>query len=233
MRITCRWAARYVVVRCLAFIALILSLPASAHLLFTYTSDELPITAFAMDGELQDIELYRDLSPISFSFSFTAPEQDLSLQPSTVFRFKEFSFSVAYADGSEVLHFPLDLLSSRSGGWVTLNSAGEVTGWNVLLRITELVTPETDLFLYRLARHFVALKTSSETGEDKFSNRFHPLLEHGDHWHQLVKLQLSYSGANAADNWTLARIAVPEPGVAGLLLAGLLGLCWSRRERRR
>lgn len=99
----------------------------------------------------------------------------------------------------------------------------------MLLRITELITPETDLILHRLARHFVALKTSSETGEDKFTNRYHPV-EWEKRWVPGDKIQMSYSGGNNSGNWAIARVSVPESGVAGLLLTGLLGLFWSRRQ---
>ncbi len=227
MRGTRYWAAR-----CLAFIALAVSLPASAHLVFTYTSNELPLTSYAVNGELQDLGDLKDLPPIAFRFSFTAPEQDLSLQPFTTFRFEDFTFSLVSPDAESILYFPLDLVSSKSGGWVTLDQNGNITGWNVMLRITELITPETNLFFHRMDRHFVAIKSSSDDG-DKFSNRFHPSTYHRDQYIQLAKVQLSYSGLNNLGNWMVTKIAVPESGVAGLLLAGSLGLLWSRRVTRR
>ncbi|WP_039916788.1 PEP-CTERM sorting domain-containing protein [Cellvibrio mixtus] len=223
MRVIYKWAARCSVIALFVF-----SLPASAHLVFTYTSDELPLTSYSINGELDDLANHTDILPIAFTFSFTAPEQDLSLNPSTKFSFKNFTFSLISPEG--LIEFPLDLFSERSGGWVNLDSAGNVLEWNVLLRITELITPDTDLILHRLARHFVALKTNSETGEDKFTNRFHPV-EWESRWVQGEKIQQSYSGGNDAGNWSITKVDVPEPGVAGLLLAGVLGLFWSRRER--
>lgn len=222
MRVIYHWVSR-----CSFIVLFLSSLPASAHLVFTYTSDELPLTSYSVNGVLQDLGDYDDVPPVAFSFSFTADEQDLSLNPLTEFRFKTFNFSLISPEG--LIDFPLDLFSSRSGGWVTLDSAGNIVDWNVLLRITELITPETDLILHRLARHFVALKTSSETGEDKFTNRYHPV-EWEKRWVPGDKIQMSYSGGNNSGNWAIVRVSVPESGVAGLLLAGLLGLFWSRRK---
>ncbi len=224
MRVIYRWASR-----CSVIALFLISLPASASLLFTYTSDELPLTSYSIDGVLDDINNHQDELPIRFSFSFSAAEQDLSLNPLTEFRFSTFTFSLVSPDG--LINFPLDLFSSRSGGWITLDQNGIVQDWSVLLRITELITPDTDLNLHRLARHFIALKTSSETGEDKFTNRFQ-LVEWEKRWVQGEKIQMSYSGANDTGNWVIQKILVPEPGVAGLFLAGLMGLLWSRRERR-
>ncbi len=224
MRWICHWAAR-----CMFLLSFVVSLPVSAHLVFTYTSDELPLTSYSINGVLDDLGDHEGVPPVVFSFSFMADEKDLSLSPSTEFRFSAFTLSLLAPDG--LIDFPMDLFSSRSGGWVTLDSSGNVTGWNVLLRVTELITPETDLILHRLARHFVALKTSSDTGEDKFTNRYHPV-EWEKRWVPGDKIQMSYSGGNDSGNWVVARVSVSESGVAGLLLVGLLGLFGSRLKRR-
>lgn len=231
MRGTRSWAAR-----CFVVIALAISLPASAHLVFTYTSNELPLTAYSVNGYPDDLKDYKDISPILFSYSFTVPEQDLSLQPSTTFRFKDFTFAVTYPNGDDLLYFPLDFFSSRSGGWVTLDQSGNITDWNVMLRMTELITPETNPLFHRLSNNFIAVKSSSEDG-DKLSNRFHPSTWHG-YYIQLAKIQMSYSGASNFSNWTIERltgqkVAVPESGSAGLLLAGLIALWWTRRVTKR
>ncbi|WP_039916786.1 hypothetical protein [Cellvibrio mixtus] len=225
MRGTRYWAAR-----CLAVITLVISLPASAHLVFTYTSNELPLTAYTINGYPENINDYKDILPLAFSYSFTVPEQDLSLQPSTTFRFTDFTFSLISPIAESIIYYTLDLTSSRSGGWVTLDQSGNITGWNVMLRMTELITPETNLFFHRLSNNFIAVKSSSEDG-DKLSNRFHPSTWHG-YYIQLAKIQMSYSGASNFNNWTIERVAVPEAGSAGLLVMGLSALFWLRGGRK-
>lgn len=229
MRVVRRWIAC-----CLATAALTASLPAAAHLLFTYTSQVLPLSSYSVNEELWDLDELGEMEPIQFALSFTAAEQDLSLSPLTEFRFTQFNFALISPNAADVLWFPLDMTSSRSGGQVTLDQDGDVVAWNLLVRMTELITPETDMFFHRLERHFVAVKSSGGTDTcncDKFTNRFHPITWHR-HWIQLAKIQMSYSDSSNPGGWTVAKIAVPEPRVAGLLLAGLLGLLWSRRSNR-
>lgn len=78
MRVIYHWVSR-----CSFIVLLLSSFPASAHLVFTYTSDELPLTSYSVNGVLQDLGDYDDVPPVAFSFSFTADEQDLSLNPNS------------------------------------------------------------------------------------------------------------------------------------------------------
>lgn len=231
MRVIRCWSALCLVIASL-IVSLSVSLPAFAHLQFTYTSQELPLTSYFVNNEPWDIAEF-GLAPVAFTLSFTAPEQDLSLKPRTDFLLEDFSFSLVSPNADDILYYPLDLNPS-SYGQVTLNQAGDIAGWNLVLRISEAITPETNLLFHRLSRHFVTVKSSGGEGScncDQFINRFHPTTWHR-HWIQLAKLELTYAEASSPGNWTIEKIAVPEPGVAGLLVAGLLGLLWSRRGSR-
>lgn len=218
-----RWA-----VRCLAFISLVIAVPASAYLQFTYTSPELPATAVFIAGDPVNVDDFW-LEPISFNVSFNVAEQDLSLKPITHFFMDDFSITFNSEFGP--LYYPLRL-SPASYGRVSLNRQGDITGWNLMLTITELITPETNMIEYRLANHRVDITSQSGTGCncDLFSNRFHPFTWHGGRYIQFQLYQFDYLGTNDVGSWTIREVSVPEPRMMGVLLLGFLGLLWSRRK---
>ncbi len=225
MRIFQYWVKRF-----LAIVSLVISVPASAYLEFTYTSPELPLTAAFMDGYPWDIADI-GLMPVGFSVSFKTPEQDLSRKPITHFFMDDFTFS--FRSEHDLLYYPLRL-SPASYGRVSLNRKGEILGWNLMITITELITPDTNMWAYRNINHRVDIKSQSGTGMcncDVFTNRFHPTTWHG-HWIQLVLLQFDYSAANDVGSWTIEKVPVPEPRMTLFLVIGILGLLWYRRAQR-
>ncbi|HTF96983.1 MAG TPA: PEP-CTERM sorting domain-containing protein [Cellvibrio sp.] len=224
-----RWISRCLVSISLLSISLLVSLPASAYLEFTYKSPVLPLVASYNEGYPVDISDY-ELPPVSFIVSFKTPEQDLSLKPVTHFFMDEFEFT--FISEHDQLYYPLRF-SPASYGRVSLNREGEILGWNLMITITELLTPETNWWAYRNINHRVDI--TSRGGDnlcncDLYTNQFHPTTWHGQ-WIQLVALKFEYSNTNDVGNWTIEKIAVPEPASAGLLLTGLLGLFGLRRIR--
>lgn len=218
MQTISRW-----VVRCLATAALVAALPASAYLQFTYTSQQLPLTSYLIEGSPYDLEA--PLAPPAFALSFSAPEQDLSLQPLTDFLMEDFTFTLLSPEANYI-DYPMDF-NPASFGQVSLNGDGTVAGWNLLIQITELITPETDVLVHGLSDHQVSIRANSETG-DQLIARFHPVTWHR-HWVQLAQLEVAFTNTSSG-TWTVEKIPVPEPGLAELLLAGLLALLWSRQK---
>lgn len=219
MQTILRWAAR-----CLAITSFVISLPASAYLQFTYTSPQLPLTSYLIEDSPQDI-LDISLPPPAFTLSFSAPEQDLSLQPLTHFLMEDFTFSLISPEANYI-DYPMDF-SPAAYGQVTLNGDGMVAGWNLMVQITELVTPETNMLFHEMHDHHVRVISNSDR-DDQVIFRFHPITWHGD-WIQLVQLEIGFANTSGG-NWTVEKISVPEPRLAGLLLIGLLVLLWSRQK---
>lgn len=222
MQMILRWA-----MRCVAAATLAISLPASAYLQFTYTSQPLPLTSYLVDGWPYD--LGETLPPLAFNLSFNAPEQDISLHPLTHFVGENFTFNLISPDADSIINYPIDIKPS-SYGQVSLNDDGEVAGWNLMLHMTELITPDTDMLFYELHDHHINVASSSETG-DQLSFRFHPTLWRG-YWLQLAQLEITYADTTRG-NWAVEKFYVPEPRLAGLLLTGLLVLLWSRQRSKR
>lgn len=219
-----------ILLRCVALGLMVFSLPASAYLKFTYTSDELPLTAAFTDGYPSDTE-YVEWYPLSFTVSFDVEEKDLSLKPVTDFFMEDFSFE--FHSEHNLLYYPLRL-SPASYGRVSLNREGEVVGWNLTIAITELLLPDTDIWSFLNVNHRVDISSRGGSGTintDNFFVQFHPITWHGEYI-QLVRLGFEYSGANDSGNWTIEKISVPEPTGAGLVLAGLAGLVCLRRIKR-
>lgn len=219
MQTILRWA-----LRCLATTTLVISLPASAYLQFTYTSQPLPLTSYLVDGWPYDLD--EPLPPLAFNLSFTAPEQDLSLNPLTHFVGENFTFNLISPDANAIIYYPIDIKPS-SYGHVSLNQEGEVADWNLMLQMTELITPETDMLFYELNDHQIRVTSSSEAG-DQLTLRFHPTLWRG-YWLQLAQLEITHADTSSG-NWTVEKFSVPEPHLAGLLLTGLLVLLRSRQR---
>ncbi|HTF96981.1 MAG TPA: PEP-CTERM sorting domain-containing protein [Cellvibrio sp.] len=211
------------IARILFFSALMISLPASAYLQFTYTSQQLPLTQALYDNAPWEDFAYEDYGPFNFSISFKADEQDLSLKPVTHFLMDDFTFAF------DADYFVLDYLlriSPTSNGRVSLNKNGEIVGWNFTVTITELITPDTDMAHYYAAGHRDTITSRGGAGScncDVFTNRVNAHTWHYV-WFKLAPLQYIYSGESQFGNWTIEKINVPEPGSAGLLMAGLLGL---------
>jgi hypothetical protein len=216
------------IARILFFSALMISLPASAYLQFTYTSQQLPLTQALYGNAPWEDFVYEDYGPFNFSISFKADEQDLSLKPVTHFLMDDFTF--AFDADYFVLDYPLRI-SPTSTGRVSLNKKGEIVGWNLTVTITQLITPDTDMEQLYAAGHWETIASRGGTGScncDVFTHRINSHTWH-HRWIKLAPLQYIYSGESGIDNWSIEKINVPEPGSAGLLLAGLLGLLGLRR----
>jgi|GEM_PF-4608594 len=220
MQMILRWT-----LRCLATASIVASLPASAYLQFTYTSQPLPLTAYLVEGSAQDL-IDPPLAAPAFTLSFRAPEQDLSLQPLTPFSTENFAFSLTTEPN--YIEYPIDI-DPTSYGQVSLNSAGAVAGWNLAVQMKELITPETDMKIYELSDHHVSVVSNSETG-DQLTSRFHPLTWHRENWIQLVQLEFAFTNESERGTWTIEKLDLPEPGLAGLLVTGLMLLVWVRQR---
>ena len=212
-------------VRCLAIVSLVVSLPASAYLQFTYTSQPLPLASHSIEGYPQDISEML-LPPPAFSISFTAQELDFARTASSSYSASGLQFSLISPE-AEYINYPL-LLDPSSYGRITLGLDGKVESWDLMLQITELITPETDLLFHRMHDHHVNVVSHSDHG-DQTVLRFHPLTWHRE-WIQLAQLEFAFADPDNHGIWTVENIALPEPRLAGLLLSGLAVLFWSRRR---
>jgi hypothetical protein len=199
-----RWA-----VRCLAAASFAIALPASAYLQFTYTSQPLPLTSYLIEGYPQDINEV-PLPPPAFSLSFTAPGPDLARSASNAYVGTDFKFSLISPEAEYI--------------------DGKVDGWDLAIQITELITPDTNLLFHRMNDHHVNVVSNSERG-DQVVNSFHPITWHGE-WIQLAQLEITFADMKNRGTWTVNKIDVPEPGLAGLLATSLTMLLWSRRRHK-
>lgn len=216
-------AARFLAAALFALIAL----PSSAaYLQFTYTNQDLFLTSLKTEGVPTAIDDFVPAVP-SFSISFTLPEKDLSLQPSTSFFTRQLNLTLG-SNFEGVLNFPINL-SPSSYAQVSLDQMGQITSWNLVAFARDLITPETHLEAHRLTDTWVNVRSNSTSG-DQLIHRFHPLTSRRETLIQLVLLEFTYADETSLSNWTVERIPVPEPGLAGLLLSGLAVLLWCRRE---
>ena len=97
-----------------------------------------------------------------------------------------------------------------------------------MVQMKELITPETDMQIYDMNDHHVSATSNSETG-DQLTFRFHPVTWHRE-WIQLVQLEFAFTNESERGTWTIEKVDLPEPGLAGLLVTGLTLLLWSRRR---
>ncbi|HSC67448.1 MAG TPA: hypothetical protein VLC79_07150 [Cellvibrio sp.] len=218
-----RWAAR-----CVAATSLILALPASAYMQFTYTSQAMPLTSYFIEAEPVDFSGYSLPAP-SFSISFIAQELDLGRSASRAYAATNLQFSLISPE-FEYIDYPL-LLDPSSYGRINLGLDGSVESWDLALQMTELITPETDLLLHGLKDHHVNVASHSDYG-DQAMLRFHAVTWHRQ-WIQAAQLELTFSDLEHRGTWTVENIALPEPGLAGLFMSGLAVLVWARRSSRR
>lgn len=205
----------------------LVALPSSAaYLQFTYTNQDLFFTSHKVEGVPTVIDGFEPPIPF-FSISFTVPEQDLSLKPTTSFFTRQLNLTLG-SNIEGILDFPINL-SPSSYAQVSLDQMGQITSWNLVAFARELITPETNLELHRLEEMWVNVRSNSATG-DLLTNRFHTTTRQQLTLIQAAQLEFNYADETSLSNWTLARIPVPEPGLAGLLLGGLTVLLWCRRE---
>lgn len=215
-------------VRCLAAASFAIALPASAYLQFTYTSQPLPLTSYLIEGYPQDINEV-PLPPPAFSLSFTAPEPDLARSASNAYVGTDFKLSLISPE-AEYIDYPI-LFDPSSYAQVTLGADGKVDGWDLAIQITEMITPDTNLLFHRMNDHHVNVVSNSERG-DQVVNRFHPITWHGE-WIQLAQLEFTFADVKNRGIWTVEKVELPEPGLAGLLATSLMLLLWSRRRGKR
>lgn len=213
-----------------SLILLVLSLPALANYHFTYTSQPLPLTSYLIDGYPQSLDDIAIAPPVmSLSFNAVQPAgvmQSGAALAGTTYWAKDFSLSFASIDGAHI-DYPL-LFDPSSYAQVAL-AAGQVVAWDLMLQLTELITPETDMYFYERNGHWAKIR-SSNIGGDEVINRFHPFTWHGE-WIQLALIEHTFSAMNNLGVWVVTPTWVPEPGIAGIFLAGIAALCWHRRRR--
>lgn len=205
----------------------LVALPSSAaYLQFTYTNQDLLFTSLKIEGVPTVIDDFVPVIP-SFSISFTLPEKDLSLQPTTSFFTRQLNLTLD-SDVERIFNFPINL-SPSSYAQVSLNQMGQITSWNLVAFARELVTPETNLERHRLEEVWVNVRSNSASG-DLLTIRYHTTTRRQLTLIQTAELEFNYADETSLNNWTLARMPVPEPGLAGLLLGGLTVLLWRRRN---
>ncbi len=221
---------RYWAATSLSLMWLICSLPAAANYHFTYTSQPLPLTSYLIDGYPQDINDLEIASPV-MKVSFNAVqqasgEQSMVAAAGTSYRAMDFTFSLSVDEG-EIIYYPI-LFDPSSYAQVTLDG-GAVVAWDLMLQMTELITPETDMFFYERNGHWAKVRSTNHTG-DEVINRFHPFTWHGE-WIQLALIEHTFSGINNPGVWVVTPTWVPEPRMGGIFLMGFVALCWYRRRR--
>lgn len=216
-------AARFLTAALFTFV----TLPSSAaYLQFTYTNPDLFYTSHKVEGVPTVVDGFEPPIPL-FSISFTLPEQDLSLQPTTSFFTRQLNLTLG-SNIEGILDFPINL-SPSSYAQVSLDQTGQITSWNLVAFATELITPETHVETHALIDEWVNVRSNSTTG-DLLTERFHAITWHHQIWIQAAQLEFNYADETSFSNWTVERIPVPEPGLAGLLLSGLAVLFWCRRD---
>ncbi len=226
------YAVRYFLACCFVTASFLAASPASAYLQFTYTSPEMSVTSALYIGEPWEHPDDWDVDPLSFTVSFKVEEQDLSLKPVTHFFIKEFDFLInGY---SQILDYPMRV-SPASSGRVSLNRMGEIVGWNFVITVLELITPDTDMGKFYAANHWETFASGGGVNTcdcDAFTNRFNNYTWHHV-WIKLNPIQLQYSSANNVESWIMEKISVSEPAPASLLLIGISVLVYFRRLRSR
>lgn len=211
------------VVRCLAVASFICTLPASAaYLQFTYTSQDLFFTSQKVEGVPTVVDGF--VPPIPhFSISFTLPEKDLSLLPITSFFTRQLNLALDPYLSSH-LNYPT-LLSPSSYAQVNLDQMGQITSWNLVAFARELIPQGIN----DVSNEWVNIRSNNTTG-DLITHQFNTETSRHGTPIQGARLEFNYAGETSPSNWTVTKIPVPEPGLAGLLLSGLGVLLWCRRQ---
>lgn len=183
-----------------------------ATLLFTYTSQELPLLQGYRDGEADDsIGSYDPPFPI-FSAAFIGPEN---------------SQTVTFDSGNLTAGEPLprylllkDLPATNSS--ITLSNDGSISAWNFSLAITQMVPETLDNPLYSrnwLVESSYGIDTCNCDklffGADLFVER--PF----NTWNFIGTIGFLHGGLASPGNWSIEKIDVSEPGTYILLLTSL------------
>ncbi|HEY8939091.1 MAG TPA: hypothetical protein VIM59_02835 [Cellvibrio sp.] len=221
---------RYLTMKMFLLLLLIQSSAANALLLFTYTSNPLPWQASYNEGYPDD--LGSDIAP-SFTLSFTAPEQDWTLKKSTNFFMENPSITLT----DNYILEQIDI-RSLSYGRVTLDQNGAVSGWNLILFLTEYIAPGAtpfEKYLYQLASERIDIVSrygSNTCNCDSFKKHFYPLyyFPRSNTYMRLAQQDRFYGDSNSPGQWTISHINVSEPPALGLMVIGLGSLFFYRRR---
>ena len=221
---------RYLTMNFFLLLLLIQASAANAVLLFTYTSNQLPWQASYSESE--SVEWGNDIAP-SFTLSFTAPEQDWTLKKNTNLFMENPSITLT----DNYILEQIDI-RSLSYGRVTLDKNGDVTGWNLILFLTEYIAPNAtpfEKYLYQLTseRIDIVSRYGSDTCNcDSFKKHFYPVyyFPRSNSYMRLVQQDRFYGDSNDPGQWTISHINVSEPPALGLLVIGLGSLMFYRRR---
>lgn len=212
------------------FLLLMLNTSANAALLFTYTSNDLLWQESYSAG--YPFDLGGEISP-SFTLTFTAPYVDWTQKKSTHFYMENASISV---DENHILQNIN--ISSLSTGRVTLDQNGQVTGWNLILFLTEFLAADAtplEKYLHGLVASNIDIvsRYGADTCNcDSLKKKFHPLYYYprSNTYERLAKQERFYGGDNNPDQWEVSHIEVSEPKTIALLAIGLGSLFLFRRR---
>lgn len=198
---------------------------------YTYTSEKLSWDATYWNWQESDEERHYDeeqLPAFGFSFSVAAnlftPDMPLTI-------------SLDNADvwiDPDFVGFHGENLQSTTSGKVFLNPDGSIASWRVLLRLSEIITPENSAWA-KLTDYKINI--SSAGGEDTcncdiFKNIYNLTTQRRDFYIIAAHAQHNFSTHSDIDNWSINKTSVPDPQSWSLMLAGLFSIYALRLRRK-
>ena len=191
---------------------ILLTQSALANLQFTYTSQELPFRQGYL-GDIADDDIGSHEPPYpSFFVSFTSTENNLTTS------LLSGDLTIDLSPQSSILLNNVPASDSS----VTLNGDGSVAAWHFALALTQ-TTPATQNDPPGRTGWFVESSHGVNTCNcDWFKYDFDLYAQRPyDQWVYANTVGLLYGDVNTPDNWTIAKVNVPEPLSPLLFLAGI------------